>query len=53
MFFNVIGKAILRNVAEQPEEKVGAVIERHNIWNLRYADDTILLDISLQKLQKI
>ena len=47
--FNIYSEMILRNIEQHEGVKVGG----HNINNLRYADDTVLIADSEEKLQNI
>jgi len=47
--FNIYSEMIMRNIDQQEGVKVGG----HNINNLRYADDTVLIADSEEKLQDI
>ena len=47
--FNAYSEIILQNIENQEGISVGG----HNINNLRYADDTVLIADSEEKLQKI
>uniref|UniRef100_H3ABE5 Reverse transcriptase domain-containing protein n=1 Tax=Latimeria chalumnae TaxID=7897 RepID=H3ABE5_LATCH len=53
MLFNVIGKKIMRIVGEKIPQSSRCTIGGRVVWNLRYADDIVLLAKSREDLENI
>lgn len=51
MLFNMCSENIFREALE--DEPTGIVINGKNIYNIRYADDTVLIASSLEDVQRL